>query len=79
MIRMPLRPSQQAIGVVVGHDLLFFAVPDELAAEDIGEIAEVAQRGGAVGNFDVNGGPRAALDGPEPVGLVVEVEVPVSK
>ena len=75
MIRIPLRAAEEAVGGFVADDLLLHAVPDELAAQHVGEVAQVAEVGRAVGDFDIECGPTAALDRPEPVGLVVEVEV----
>ena len=46
---------EQAVGLLVADDLLLLAVPDELAAQQVGEVAEVAQRGGAVADLDVHG------------------------
>ena len=66
------------IGLLIADDLLLGAFPHQLSTEDIGEIAEVAKRGGALGDFDIDGGPVVAFaDGLKPIGLVVHVEVRV--
>src|SRR6185312_3738827 len=48
--------SQQLVGGGVVGDLLFFGVPDELAAELHGEVGEDATGGGHVALFDVGDG-----------------------
>ena len=56
VIRVTLRLCEHAVGLLISHALLFDAVPHELAAEHVGEIAEVAEGGRAVAYLDVHGG-----------------------
>ena len=71
-----MRATQHAVGRRIPDHLLLVAVPNQFPSQQHGEVGQVAERGGAVGDLDIDGGPQVALpDGLKPVGLVVHVEV----
>lgn len=70
MIRVALRASHHASCLHVTDYLLPGLVPLELSAEDIREVAEVAEVGHADRRFDVHNRFGAGLDSVEPILLV---------
>ena len=74
---MALGPRHHSLGLRVADNRLFGLVPSELAAEDVGQIAEDAQVGHADPGFDVHDRLGAGFDAVEPVFLMARALVHV--
>jgi len=70
VIRMALGAVHHAFCLFVADYFLFCLVPLELSAEDVGEVAEIAEVGHADGGFDIHNSFGACLDSVEPIFLV---------
>ncbi len=70
---MTLWRAEQSVGVGITPETLVFAVPIELSAERVGDIADDAHVRGVVARFDVHARFPASSDGPNPVLDVIHV------
>src|SRR5512133_1252484 len=63
--------GEEAVGLIVVDETLAVGIPAELALQEHGDVAEVADGGGAVADLDGGGRDAAGFDGVDEVAVVI--------